>query len=160
MHSDPERLERLGVGSLGLLAILIACYSTAARYFFPAAAPDWGEELVVYLSIWALWLSVGRLVRRDEHVKAEIVVQLVTPRVRRWLEIIHATIGVVFCLVMGWAGAEVVGLSIAIGERSESALSMPLALYYLGMPIGMGLMVWGYGRRLWLAVSRHEVEQS
>jgi C4-dicarboxylate transporter DctQ subunit len=160
MHSDPERLERLGVGSRGLLAILIACDSTAARYFFPAAAPDWGEELVVYLSIWALWLSVGRLVRRDEHVKAEIVVQLVTPRVRRWLEIIHATIGVVFCLVMGWAGAEVVGLSIAIGERSESALSMPLALYYLGMPIGMGLMVWGYGRRLWLAVSRHEVEQS
>jgi len=146
--NDPERLERLGVGTLGMLAILIACYSTATRYLLPSAAPDWGEELVVYLSIWALWLSVGRLVRRNEHVQAEVVVHLASPRIQRWLEGVHAAVGIAFCAVMGWAGLQVVALSIDIGERSESSLHLPLAIYYIGMPVGMGLMVWGYGQRL------------
>lgn len=153
--NDPERLERLGVGTLGMLAILIACYSTATRYFLPSAAPDWGEELVVYLSVWALWLSVGRLVRRNEHVQAEFVVHLAPPRVRRWLDGIHAAIGIAFCAVMGWAGLQVVALAIDIGERSESSLQLPLAIYYIGMPVGMGFMVWGYGRRLWCVLRGH-----
>jgi TRAP-type C4-dicarboxylate transport system permease small subunit len=158
--NDPERLERLGVGTLGLLAVLIACYSTATRYFVPSAAPDWGEELVVYLSMWALWLSVGRLVRRNQHVQAEIIVHLVPPRGQRWLEGIHAAVGIVFCAIMGWAGIEVVAQSIEIGERSDTSLHLPLAVYYIGMPVGMGFMVWGYGQRLWRALrgNGHVVE--
>lgn len=150
--NSPEQLERLGVGTIGLLAILIACYSTAARYFFPSAAPDWGEEVVVYLSVWALWLSVGRLVRSNEHVRAEVVTHFVSALVVRWLELTHAAIGIVFCVVMGWAGLEVVALSIEIGERGDSSLQLPLAVYYVGMPVGMGLMTWGYCLRFWRAL--------
>jgi TRAP-type C4-dicarboxylate transport system permease small subunit len=150
--NDPDKIERTGVGILGLVAILIALYSTVTRYFLPSAAPDWGEEVVVYLCVWALWLSVGRLVRRNEHVQAEVVLHLVSARVRRWLEIAHSVIGLAFCAVMGWAGIEVVALSLMIEEQSESSLQLPLAVYYLSMPTGMALMVWAYGLRLLQAV--------
>lgn len=146
--NDPEKIERVGVGILGLVAILLALYSTVTRYFLPSAAPDWGEETVVYLCVWALWLSVGRLVRRNEHVQAEVVIHLVSPRVRRWLEIGHSLIGIAFCSTMGWAGMEVVALSLQFEERSESSLHLPLAVYYLSMPTGMAFMVWAYGLRL------------
>ena len=143
-----ERLEALAVGSLGLGALLVACWSTATRYFAPALAPDWGDEVVVYLAVWALWLTCGRLVRRNEHVCAEILALWLPQGARRLLEILHAVLGLAFCAVMAWAGVEVVQLGVRIAERSESSLQLPLALYYASMPTGMLLMASAYALRL------------
>lgn len=149
MSSTPAvPLEQLGIGTLGLMAIAMAGYSTAARYLFPSAAPDWGEEVVVYLSVWALWLAAGSLARRGAHIRAEFLVEQLGPRAQLVLELFHGVVGVLFTLAMGYAGLQIVLLSIATGERSDSTLGLPLALYYAAMPVGMGLMLVGYAVRL------------
>lgn len=145
--------EQLGIGALGLMAIIMAGYSTAARYLYPSAAPDWGEEVVVYLSVWALWLAAGSLARRGAHIRAEFLVERLGPRAQHAFELFHAIVGILFTLAMGYAGLRIVLLSIATGERSESTLGLPLALYYAAMPVGMVLMLAGYAVRL-LTVAR------
>lgn len=141
-------IEQLGIGAIGLMAIAMAGYSTAARYLKPSAAPDWGEEVVVYLSVWALWLAAASLARRGAHIRAEFLVEQLGPHAQRVLEVFHALVGVIFTLAMGYAGLQIVLLSIATGERSESTLGLPLALYYAAMPVGMGLMLVSYAIRL------------
>lgn len=146
--TSAKPFEQLGIGTLGLLAIGIAGYSTATRYLMPSAAPDWGEEIVIYLSVWALWLAVACLARRGAHIRAEFLVEQLGPRAQLFLEAFHALVGVIFTSAMAFAGLQIVLLSIATGERSESTLGLPLAVYYAAMPVGMGLMLIAYLIRL------------
>lgn len=148
----PSRLEQTGIGVIGLIAILLTCYSTMARYFFPSAAPDWGEEVVVFLSVWGLWLAAGSLARRDAHVRAEFVVHLFNDRGQVVLQAVHATLGIIFTAAMAYGGLQVVLLSLETGEHSASTLSIPLAIYYAGMPVGAGLMLLAYFIRLRTAI--------
>lgn len=152
------KLERLAVGVLGMLAILIAAYSTAARYLFPALAPDWGEEVVVYLSVWALWLSVGSLARTNGHIRAEILTHRLPAALQRAFEALHCLAGIAFCGFMGIAGLDVVRQSIAVGEHGDSTLMLPLWLYYACMPVGMALMFCAYVARL-AAIARFTPER-
>ncbi|MBM3514597.1 MAG: TRAP transporter small permease [Alphaproteobacteria bacterium] len=127
--SKALHLEKLAVGVLGFVAMLVAVYSTAARYFFPSLAPDWGEEIVVYLSTWALWLSVGSLARVDGHIRAEVVTHRLSLRVQKFFEVLHCVFGMGFCGFIAVAGAEVVQMSLDVGEHSDSMLMLPLWLY-------------------------------
>lgn len=140
--------EQLSIGALGLAAIVMAGFSTAARYLVPSAAPDWSEEVVVYLSVWALWLTAASLARRGGHLRAEFLVEHLGPRAQLLLEGFHALAGAVFASAMTYAGVRIVQLAIATGERSESTLGLPLALYYAAMPVGMAAMLIAYLLRL------------
>jgi TRAP-type C4-dicarboxylate transport system permease small subunit len=150
--SNPSSAEQIGIGVLGLVAILLTCYSTMARYFFPSEAPDWGEEVVVYLCVWGLWLAAGSLARRDAHVRAEFIVHLFSNRGLYALQALHALLGLVFTAAMAYGGMQVVMMSLATGERSASTLAIPLVIYYCGMPVGMGLMLLAYIYRLRIAL--------
>lgn len=136
--------EQLSIGALGLAAIGMAGFSTAARYLKPSAAPDWSEEVVVYLSVWALWLAAASLARSGGHIRAEFVVEQLGQRAQLALEAFHALAGSVFAGAMTYAGVQIVLLSLAAGERSESTLGLPLALYYAAMPTGMAAMLVAY----------------
>lgn len=152
--NNPSRLEQTGIGIIGLVAILLTCYSTFARYFFPSIAPDWGEELVVYLSVWGLWLAAGSLARRDAHVRAEFIVHLFSAHAQVVLQAVHALLGVAFTTAMAYGGLQVVLLSLETGERSASTLATPLVIYYSGMFVGMCLMLMAYISRLYATVQR------
>lgn len=144
--------ERLSIGALGLAAIGMAGFSTFARYLKPAAAPDWSEEVVVLLSVWALWLTAASLARTGGHIQAEFVVEQLGHRAKLVLEIFHALAGLIFSCAMSYAGVRIVLLAIATGERSESTLGLPLALYYAAMPVGMAAMLIAYLIRMVSAV--------
>ena len=150
--NNPSTVEQVGIGVLGLVAILLTCYSTLARYFFPSEAPDWGEEVVVYLCVWGLWLAAGSLARRDAHVRAEFIVHLFSNRGLFALQAVHAFLGLAFTAAMTYAGIQVVLMSLETGERSASSLAIPLVIYYCGMPVGMGLMLLAYINRLRVAL--------
>lgn len=143
-----QQLETWATGSLGLSAILVASWATAARYFLPAWAPDWSDEVVVYLCVWALWLSAGRLARDNTHVRAEVLTHWLTPRARMIAEAFHCVIGLIFCAAMVYAGLEVVRLSVLTGEHGDSTLRLPLAIFYAGLPVGSALMLAAYATRL------------
>jgi C4-dicarboxylate transporter DctQ subunit len=49
-----DTIERTLVGLLGALAMLIGIAQVAGRYFFPAYAISWAEEVIVYLVVWGL----------------------------------------------------------------------------------------------------------
>jgi TRAP-type C4-dicarboxylate transport system permease small subunit len=130
------------IGTLVVLALGIFLYGSFARSFAPAFAIDWSEELTIYLIAWATLLSGGRLTADRAHVSAEILVHLVGPRARRYLQTGIDILMLAFCSLMLWLGVEGVLFAHMLDERSASTLQAPQAwVLYLALPAGMLLIV-------------------
>ena len=140
-----NRIEQYLVGLLGVSALLLALYVMLTRYILPQFSLDWGEEVIVYLLVWATWISSSRLVADQRHIQADLVVKLVSRNLYRKINLLHQFIGLVFSTTMAVAGLEITWFAFQIGERTESSIHFPLWMYYLAIPFGLFLMALRYG---------------
>jgi C4-dicarboxylate transporter DctQ subunit len=143
-----DRIEETLVGLLGLIALLIGLLQVIGRYFDPARAISYAEEVIVYLIIWAIMIVSSQLVRRDGHVRPDLVLRLLSPRYLRIAEIFNCLVAIVFCGALVWYGWQIVDTSWMIDETSSTDLQFPMWLYYLALPVGSALMLLRYVLRL------------
>jgi len=150
-HADSiwDRIERTLVGILGALAMIVGIVQVAGRYFFPAHAISWAEEVIVYLIIWGVMIISSQLVRTDGHVRPDLVLRLVPPAGQRWLEAFNCVVALVFSVGMVWYGWEIVDTSLLLDDRSPSGLQFPMWIYYAALPAGGALMTMRYLIRLY-----------
>lgn len=141
--------ENVLMGGCAAVALGIASYEMLARYLAPQHTKDWSLEMVVYLLVWATFLSGGALVRENRHISADVVVRLFGATVQRAMMVVGALAGLSFAAAMFWFGVQMVEFAMSVGERSESTLRFPLWLFYLCFPVGMALTVLGYAAQLW-----------
>jgi C4-dicarboxylate transporter DctQ subunit len=133
---------------VGLLALVIGLLQVIGRYFDPARAISYAEEVIVYLVIWAIMIVSSQLVRRDGHVRPDLVLRLLSPRYLRLVEIFNCLVAVVFCAALVWYGWQIVDTSLLIDETSSTDLQFPMWIYYLALPVGSALMLVRYLMRL------------
>lgn len=143
-----NQIELILIGLLGAGALLLALYVMATRYLLPTLSIDWGDELIVYLLVWATWLSGSRLVWERGHVQTDIVLRKANPFFKHALSTLHLLVGVIFSVSMAVAGCEITWFAFAVGENTESSMHFPLWLYYLAIPCGFVLMAIRYGYQL------------
>jgi C4-dicarboxylate transporter DctQ subunit len=141
-------IEETLVGLLGLIALVIGLLQVIGRYIDPEHAISYAEEVIVYLIIWAIMIVSSQLVRRDGHVRPDLVLRLLPPRVLRWVEIFNCLVAIVFCGALVWYGWEIVDTSLLIDETSSTDLQFPMWIYYLALPVGSALMLVRYVMRL------------
>ncbi len=143
-----DKIEETLVGLLGLIALVIGLLQVIGRYFDPARAISYAEEVIVYLIIWAIMIVSSQLVRRDGHVRPDLVLRLLPPGALRIVEIFNCLVAVVFCSALIWYGWQIVDTSLLIDETSSTDLQFPMWIYYLALPVGSALMLVRYLMRL------------
>ncbi len=84
--------------------MVVGIVQVVGRYFFPALAISWAEEVIVYLVVWGVMIVSSQLVRTDGHVRPDLVLRLVPPNGQRWLEAFNCVVALVFCSGMIWYG--------------------------------------------------------
>lgn len=151
-----DRIERLLTGALGLAALAIGTWAVIGRYVDQQIAFTNGEEVVVYLTVWAVFLASSQLVRTDGHVRPDIVLRLLPPRLQRWMEAFNCCIALLFCGGLAWYGLQIALTSYGLDERSETGLQFQMWIYYAALPVGGGLMTLRYVRRLYRYVFRFD----
>lgn len=144
-----DRIERILVGVLGALAMLVGLVQVLGRYFFPQHAISWAEEVIVYLVVWGVMIVSSQLVRTDGHVRPDLVLRLVPPAGQRWMEVLNCLVALAFCMGLVWYGYQIVDTSILLDERSSSDLQFPMWIYYASLPAGGALMTVRYAIRLY-----------
>jgi C4-dicarboxylate transporter DctQ subunit len=144
-----DTIERTLVGLLGALAMIVGLMQVLGRYFFPAHAISWAEEIIVYLVIWGVMIISSQLVRTDGHVRPDLVLRLIPPAGQRWLEVLNCLVALAFCAGMVWYGYQIVDTSMLLDERSSSDLQFPMWIYYSSLPAGGALMTLRYLARLY-----------
>jgi len=91
-----DRLERILVGVLGALAMVVGLVQVIGRYVYPAGAISWAEEVIVYLVVWAVMIVSSQLVRTDGHVRPDLVLRLLPPGGQRWMEAFNCVVALAF----------------------------------------------------------------
>ena len=141
--------EQLVIGLLGTLALGVGTYQVVGRYIDPRIAFPYGDEVVTYLTVWAVFLAASQLVRRDGHVRPDIVLRLLPPQGQRWVEAFNCCAALAFCAGLVIYGLEITTASFDLDERSSTGLAFPLWIYYAALPSGGALMLVRYVIRLW-----------
>jgi len=142
-------VERALIGTLGALALAIGAYQVIGRYVDQRIAFAYGDEVVVYLTVWAVFLASSQLVRTDGHVRPDIVLRLLPPQAQRWVEVFNCCVALVFCLGLVVCGFQVAQGSYDLDERSITGLGFPMWLYYASVLAGGALMSVRYAIRLY-----------
>jgi C4-dicarboxylate transporter DctQ subunit len=143
-----DRMEQTLAGLLGLAALVLALWQVVSRYFLPQHAISCAEEMIVYLMIWAIMIVASQLVRTDGHVRPDLVLNIVSARVKRRMEVFNSLAAIVFCAGLIFYGWQVVATALLIDERSASDLRFPMWIYYAALPTGGVLMLMRYVTRL------------
>jgi C4-dicarboxylate transporter, DctQ subunit len=144
-----NRLELWLAGLFGACALLVEGYQVFGRYIDPQLAITWGDEVIVYLIVWAIFLSSSQLVRTDGHVRPDLVLRLLPARLQRWVEIGNCLVAIGFCIGLTWLGFALSQTAFDFDDRSSTGLSFPMWLYYAALPTGAGLMSARYLFRLY-----------
>jgi TRAP-type C4-dicarboxylate transport system permease small subunit len=151
-----DRVERLLIGMLGACALAVGAFQVAGRYIDRRLAFPWGDEVVVYFIVWAIFIAASQLVRRDGHVRPDLVLRALPPQGQRWVECFNCCVAIAFCAGLVWCGYQIVSDSYALDERSITGLGFPMYLYYAALLVGGSLMLARYLIRLYRYLFRFD----
>lgn len=137
-------IEDAIIGIFAAIALLLVCYEVGARYFVPSYLTDWGSEVIIYLTVWAMLIAGSPLVLHARHIRADLVIRMLPIKGQWVLELINLLIGLIYCGIVAYYALQVVLFAQQLGELSESSLQFPLWIFYSALPLAFGLMTVRY----------------
>lgn len=138
------RLDSLVVGILGIGALALASLNVLLRGLAPQHAIEWGDEVQVYLVVWAVCLSFGAVTASDRHVRADLFVGMMPQAAQRLVGLVGDALGLVMAAALCWLAVLVTHEAWDFGDVSTTTLRFPLWIYTASLPVGMGLMAFAY----------------
>ena len=128
--------EALAIVALIAVAALIMAQIVAREIF--TMGLSWADELARYAGLCVIFLAIPSLLVRDEHVRVDMFLNMMPPRLRGAVsianEILMVAFGALF-VAAGWLFME------RAAKFSTPALRMPNLIFYLPAFIGMALLL-------------------
>lgn len=90
-------------GILFMTMALIVSYNVLMRYFL-GKPPVWAIETTEYILVYATFFAAAWILRKDGHVKIDILVICLSPRTQHILRIVVAILGMGVCGLLAWYG--------------------------------------------------------
>ena len=142
--------------ALGLMAILAGVIivfmllsvsgSVVGRYFFSRPIP-WITEISEFLLLYITFLMAAYLLKREGHVRVDILVNYLRPRTQAILGVVTSIIGAAACLVLAWYGALETWEQWSRGTYTAEIPNLPNGPILVIIPIGSFLFFIQFLRR-------------
>ena len=145
--------ERLAGWLAGFCAALVLAmsvwitYDVMARNFFGIGSP-WVFDISEYSLVWITFLAAPWVLLRDRHVRIEILIDVLPPRLQRVIGIAASALAFCACATLFWK------TSVAAIQYYENDVMMariwriPRIWPYIAIPIGSGLLAVAFLFRL------------
>jgi len=128
------------IAALMLVAIVaINATNVAGRYIFSAPFA-WGEEVMLYLMIGAIFVGAPAVTWDGTNIRMDILARAVPQRVRRFLEGLADLVSLFVAALLVYASVPIVLQLIEFDQRSHAA-EIPMALPQGALPLGLALSV-------------------
>lgn len=105
---------------MGFIALLLSCSAIIGRYLFPRLALDWTTEVIVYLVIWSLLISIAGLTHRKAQIVVDLVVVHMPKNARKLASLLGLLSEFTISVVLIWSGILVMEEAIRWGERAPA----------------------------------------
>lgn len=134
-----DEFERYLIGILLGIATFLCFLEVVRRAIFNSPT-QWAEELIRYLIIFAVFIGISSVTKKNEHIRMSVIIDLFSEEKRRIVDLITALIGLVFSATVLISGIMLVGDAKSSETLSEFGLNIPVYIPYLALPIGGALM--------------------
>ena len=134
-----DRFEWYLIGILLGIATFLCFIEVVRRAVFNSPT-QWAEELIRYIVIFAVFIGISSVTKKNEHIRMSVIIDLFSERKRRIIDLITASIGIVFSVTILISGIILVADAKSSETLSEFGLNMPIYIPYLALPVGGGLM--------------------
>ncbi|PCC98594.1 TRAP transporter small permease [Halopseudomonas pelagia] len=118
-----------------LLSCGVMLFEGSSRAFFDSSS-FWAEESVRYLMVWAFFLTLGMAGRAGHHIRTDLLVAHLGPKMRRVMNLLASLLGIGFCGLLFAAAVPQLIRYHSMGMMTESNLDLPLWALFMVMPIG------------------------
>lgn len=143
---------------LGAVLIVFTMLSITWEVFVARFLLDrpqmWVVEISEYSLLFITFLGTAWVLKRDGHVKMDLVLTRLNPRAQLVMNTITSTVGAIICLALTWYGARATWNAFQLGLYVMSILEPPRAVIFAIIPIGCFLLsiqflriIYGYVRR-------------
>jgi TRAP-type mannitol/chloroaromatic compound transport system permease small subunit len=124
-----------------LAAVLICAGNALVRYIFNYSSNAW-LEIQWYLYATVFLLASAHTLKRDEHVRVDVVVGRFSRRTQVWIDLFGFLLFLLpVCLLILWYGIPFAALSIRSAEMSSNAGGLIVWPAKLLVPLGFLLLV-------------------
>ncbi len=123
-----------------LLACLISAGNALVRYGFSASSNSW-LEIQWYLFAAMFMLGAPYTLKRNEHVRVDILYGNLPPKAQLWIDLLGAILFLMpATVIIGWMSWPIFVESFTSGEVSNNAGGLIRWPVKLMMPLGFGLL--------------------
>lgn len=130
-----DRVE-LFIGGLFLsLSVILVVTEIVGRRLFSVSMVG-SDEIAAFAVIWSVFFTASLAVKKNIHVRIDVIFTLVPPFVGRYLDLAGTVLSLLFTSYLTWAGWSLVRESWMLGEVTMTMLRLPLWVPHLIMPIG------------------------
>ena len=134
-----EQISRLANWMI-ILSCLVSAGNAMIRYAFDMSSNGW-LEAQWYMFAIAVMFGAAFTLKRNEHVRVDLLYMLMSERAKLWLDIFG---GILFllpmCILLGWLSWPFFMQSYAVLEDSMNAGGLIRWPIKLVMPLGFGLL--------------------
>ena len=131
-----------------LLAIIIICvlYEVVMRYFLNSPT-IWVVQITEIGPLYITFLTAAWLLKRDKHVKMDLLLNSLNSRTQALLNAITSVIGTLTCLVVVWFGVLITWEHFQTGQYRPAIIDIPNAIILGVIPFGCLLLSIQFVRR-------------
>jgi TRAP-type C4-dicarboxylate transport system permease small subunit len=137
-----DRILAAGAVFAGLMVffmMLSVCYDVVSRYFFNAPTV-WADEISSVFLLFTPFFVGAWLLKRDGHVKMDLVVSFASPRTQLILEIAVSLIIAQISAIFIYYGSKIAWQVFEMGYRTDSILRLHKWPLISVIPLGFFLM--------------------
>lgn len=119
-------------GGTFVVMTLLTCWQVITRYVLGNPS-SWSEELVSYLFAWMSLLGASLVCGERGHMNIPLLVEKVSPSMRKALCIFAEVIAAVFsAVILVYGGVQIT--SLAMGQMTSS-LGVAIGVFYVVLPL-------------------------
>ncbi len=128
-----------GAGLVAVFAVMVV-YVVASRYLF-SSTPRWAEELPRLLLVWLTFVGAISGFVRGSHFRAGLLDLISLPTALRGVcRVLAGLATAAFLAVFLYTGAQLAEIT---WSHTTTALSLPVGLFYLALPVSCGFALLG-----------------
>lgn len=126
--------------SLSLISMVVIMGLQVFMRYVMNNSLAWPEELSRYIFIWFAFIGVSYAVRKNAHLRIDILLNYVSEKLKKLIETISDVIFIGFAVIVLIGGINVFN-SLLSTMQTSPGLGLPMAFVYLSLPIGFGLTI-------------------
>lgn len=130
-----DKVELMIGGLFLTLSVVLIVTEIAGRSLFGSSMVG-SDEIASFAVIWSVFFTASIAVKRNMHVRIDIIFTVVPATVARWLDCFGTTLSFLFAAYLMYSGAFLAYESWFFGEITMTMLRLPLWIPQLILPIG------------------------